>query len=120
VPTGAVFWKIWRFFVSRVNFVAIYRPMVYRIGRRAGLQDSDAEDLAQLVMESVAKAIPNWEKDPQKGGFRAWRNCSHARTGPGLRLLASWRLTPQALYAAGLSSGLRKTPEIFRAPLRGG
>jgi len=56
------------------RFVAIYRPMVYRIGRRAGLQDSDAEDLAQSVMESVAKAIPNWEKDPQKGGFRAWLN----------------------------------------------
>jgi len=56
------------------RFVAIYRPMVYRIGRRAGLQDSDAEDLTQLVMESVAKTIPNWEKDPQKGGFRAWLN----------------------------------------------
>jgi len=56
------------------RFVAIYRPMVYRIGRRAGLQDSDAEDLAQAVMESVAKAIPNWERDPQKGGFRAWLN----------------------------------------------
>jgi len=56
------------------RFVAIYRPMVYRIGRRAGLQDSDAEDLAQQVMESVAKAIPNWERDPHKGGFRAWLN----------------------------------------------
>ena len=56
------------------RFIAIYRPMVYRIGRRAGLQDSDAEDLSQLVMQSVAKAIPNWERDPQKGGFRAWLN----------------------------------------------
>lgn len=56
------------------RFVAIYRPVVYRIGRRAGLQDSDAEDLAQQVMESVAKAIPNWERDPRKGGFRAWLN----------------------------------------------
>jgi len=56
------------------RFVAIYRPMVYRIGRRAGLQDSDAEDLTQVVLESVAKAIPNWERDPQKGGFRAWLN----------------------------------------------
>ena len=56
------------------QFVAIYRPMVYRIGRRAGLQDSDAEDLAQRVMISVAGAIPDWEKDPHKGGFRGWLN----------------------------------------------
>ena len=56
------------------RFVAIYRPTVYRIGRRAGLQDSDAEDLAQRVMASVATAIPNWEKDPQRGGFRGWLN----------------------------------------------
>lgn len=56
------------------RFIAIYRPMVYRIGRRAGLQDSDAEDLAQRVMISVADAIPNWEKDPQRGGFRGWLN----------------------------------------------
>lgn len=56
------------------QFDAIYRPMVYRIGRRAGWQDSDANDLAQRVMMSVAKSIPNWEKDPRKGGFRGWLN----------------------------------------------
>lgn len=56
------------------RFIAIYRPLVYRIGRRAGLQDSDAEDLAQRVMISVADAIPDWEKDPHKGGFRGWLN----------------------------------------------
>ena len=60
--------------VSWERFIAIYRPMVCRIGRRAGLQDSDSEDLAQRVMISVADAIPNWEKDPQKGGFRGWLN----------------------------------------------
>lgn len=60
--------------VAWERFVAIYRPTVYRIGRRAGLQDSDAEDLAQRVMASVAGAIPDWEKDPQRGGFRGWLN----------------------------------------------
>ncbi len=60
--------------VAWERFVAIYRPTVYRIGRRAGLQDSDAEDLAQRVMASVANAIPDWEKDPRRGGFRGWLN----------------------------------------------
>ncbi|MDF1845243.1 MAG: hypothetical protein P1U77_27860 [Rubripirellula sp.] len=29
------------------EFVAVYRPIVYRLARRRGLQDADAEDLAQ-------------------------------------------------------------------------
>ena len=54
------------------RFDAIYRPVVYRVARRAGWQHSDAEDLTQRVMASVAKAIPDWQKDNNKGGFRSW------------------------------------------------
>lgn len=54
------------------RFDAIYRPVVYRVARRAGWQHSDAEDLTQRVMVSVAKAIPDWQKDHNKGGFRSW------------------------------------------------
>ena len=54
------------------RFDAIYRPVVYRVARRAGWQHSDAEDLTQRVMASVAKAIPDWQKDHNKGGFRSW------------------------------------------------
>jgi RNA polymerase sigma factor (sigma-70 family) len=54
------------------RFDAIYRPIVYRVARRAGWQHSDAEDLTQRVMVSVAKAIPDWQKDHNKGGFRSW------------------------------------------------
>ena len=54
------------------RFDAIYRPVVYRVARRAGWQHSDAEDLTQRVMASVAQAIPDWQKDHRKGGFRSW------------------------------------------------
>lgn len=54
------------------RFDAIYRPVVYRVARRAGWQHSDAEDMTQRVMLSVAKAIPDWQKDDTKGGFRSW------------------------------------------------
>lgn len=54
------------------EFVAIYRPMVHRLALRQGLQDSDAEDLAQRVMMSVSRAIGTWQKDASRGGFRAW------------------------------------------------
>ncbi|HJN10352.1 MAG: hypothetical protein QGG09_11400 [Pirellulaceae bacterium] len=29
-----------------IEFAAIYRPVIYRLARRRGLQDADAEDLA--------------------------------------------------------------------------
>ena len=54
------------------QFVSIYRPMIYRIARRRGLQDSDAEDLSQRVLLSVARAIGTWQKDPERGNFRGW------------------------------------------------
>ena len=56
------------------KFDAIYRPVVYRVARRQGWQDCDAQDLSQRVMMSVARAIPSWERDHQKAGFRSWLN----------------------------------------------
>ena len=54
------------------EFVAIYRPVVYRLARQRGLQDADAEDLAQRVLIAVQRAIGNWKADPTKGRFRVW------------------------------------------------
>ena len=57
---------------SWYEFAAIYRPLVYRMARRRGLQDSDAQDLAQRVLLSVASAIIDWEADPRRARFRRW------------------------------------------------
>jgi RNA polymerase sigma-70 factor, ECF subfamily len=54
------------------EFVAIYRPMIVRIGLGRGLQACDADDIAQQVLMSVSRAIGNWKKDPSKGTFRSW------------------------------------------------
>lgn len=54
------------------RFVALYRPAVYRLARRRGLQNADAEDLAQQVMQRVARAIGDLRKDPARGTFRNW------------------------------------------------
>ena len=54
------------------EFLEIYGPLVRRIGRRRGLQEADADDLAQEVFRAVAKAIERYDPDPAKGSFRAW------------------------------------------------
>jgi RNA polymerase sigma-70 factor (ECF subfamily) len=54
------------------QFAAIYRPLVYRVARRRGLQDADAQDLAQQVLLSVAGAIGQWQTKPERAKFRTW------------------------------------------------
>ncbi len=54
------------------RFAAIYRPLVYRIARRQGLQDADAQDLTQRVLLSVSRAIEGWQTQPKRAKFRTW------------------------------------------------
>jgi RNA polymerase sigma factor (sigma-70 family) len=54
------------------TFVMIYAPLVYRYACRCGLQDADAADLSQDVMEKVARAIRSFNYEPSRGRFRDW------------------------------------------------
>jgi RNA polymerase sigma-70 factor (ECF subfamily) len=54
------------------EFVEIYRPVVVRLARKKGLQDADADDLAQQVFLAVAGAIDRWQMDPARARFRTW------------------------------------------------
>ena len=55
-----------------VVFSELYRPVVYRMARRRGLQDADAQDLAQRVLVSVARAIGDWQDKEGRSRFRHW------------------------------------------------
>ena len=53
------------------EFVQIYRPVIYRMARRRGMQDADAQDLSQDVLMRISKSIETWV--PQEGvRFRHW------------------------------------------------
>ena len=54
------------------EFTEIYRPLIYRLACRRGLQHADAEDLVQQVFSAVARAIDRWEVDADRGRFRTW------------------------------------------------
>ena len=54
------------------RFTAIYRPLIYRVARRAGLQDADAADVTQDVFRSIARSIDGFQCERSKGSFRGW------------------------------------------------
>ncbi|MFN0018964.1 MAG: RNA polymerase sigma factor [Pirellulaceae bacterium] len=54
------------------EFASLYRPVIFRLARQRGLQDADAQDLAQQVLMAVAAAIGDWEKSHEEVRFRHW------------------------------------------------
>ena len=54
------------------HFVDLYAPIVYRYARRHHLQDADAADLTQEVLQNVSTAIDQLDYDPKRGSFRGW------------------------------------------------
>ena len=49
-----------------------YRPMLKRFARSRGLQDADADELAEVVIIAVFKKIGEWVYDRSKGKFRSY------------------------------------------------
>jgi RNA polymerase sigma-70 factor (ECF subfamily) len=54
------------------QFVELYAPLVYGFARKHGLQDADAADLTQDVLQAVSRGVRKLDYDPQRGSFRAW------------------------------------------------
>jgi RNA polymerase sigma factor (sigma-70 family) len=54
------------------EFVHLYTPLVFGHCRGHGLQEADAADVAQEVMQVAASALPEFQYDAQRGKFRGW------------------------------------------------
>src|SRR4051794_1055901 len=54
------------------QFVQMYGPVVYGYGRKHGLQDSDAADLTQEVLQAVSTSIVRLDYDRRRGTFAGW------------------------------------------------
>ncbi len=54
------------------QFARIYRPVVYNVARMRGLQDADAQDVAQQVLVAVARTLSTWKRRDESTLFRHW------------------------------------------------
>jgi RNA polymerase sigma-70 factor (ECF subfamily) len=54
------------------QFVELYRPVIFRLARSRGLQDADAQDLAQKVLIAVATVVGREEPAERIIHFRRW------------------------------------------------
>jgi len=87
IPTRATLiqrLKNWQDHSSWQDFFDTYWKLIYGIGRKSGLTDSEAQDVVQETMVSVAKHMPTFKYDPQIGSFKAW-----------LLNLTRWRIADQ-------------------------
>lgn len=57
---------------SWLEFCEIYRPVIVRLALTKGMQNADADDLAQNVLIAISGAIERWESDPGRAQFRTW------------------------------------------------
>lgn len=53
-------------------FFDLYWRMLFRVARRAGLTDTDAQDVVQETVVAVARQMPEFRYDAARGTFKSW------------------------------------------------
>jgi RNA polymerase sigma-70 factor (ECF subfamily) len=54
------------------EFFDTYWKLIYSVALRAGLSETEAEDIVQETIVSVAHQMPNFRYDPERGSFKSW------------------------------------------------
>ena len=87
IPTRATLiqrLKDWRDQSSWQDFFDIYWKLIYGTAIKSGLTASEAQEVVQETMISVAKHMPSFKYDPAIGSFKTW-----------LLNMTRWRITDQ-------------------------
>ncbi len=54
------------------RFFDTYWKLIFTVALRAGLSNTEAEDVVQETMMSVARQMPEFKYDPRLGSFKSW------------------------------------------------
>ena len=76
--------KDWGDQTSWQDFFDTYWRLIYNVAVKAGLTDTEAQEVVQETVIVVAKKIGEFKADPARGSFSAW-----------LMQLTRWRITDQ-------------------------
>jgi RNA polymerase sigma factor (sigma-70 family) len=76
--------KNWSDQESWRDFFDTYWKLIYNAAMKAGLSDSEAQDVVQETVISVLKSLPEFRYDSAKGSFKVW-----------LLRLTHWRIVDQ-------------------------
>jgi RNA polymerase sigma factor (sigma-70 family) len=78
--------KDWEDNDSWRDFFETYWRLIYDVARKAGCNDSDAQDIVQETIVNVAKQMGDFRYDPTKGRFKGWlRQITRRRIADQLR-----------------------------------
>lgn len=99
----------WNDSASWQDFFNSYSRLILSVAVKCGLSPTEAEDVLQETMFSVAKKIPGFVYDRSKGSFRSWlmrltrwRIVDHVRKNKrGVALSTSDDFLPEDLIIAG-------------------
>ena len=64
--------KQWNDQESWQDFFNTYWKLIYTVAIRAGLDKTEAQDVVQDTVISVARQMPNFKYDPARGSFKSW------------------------------------------------
>ena len=54
------------------SFFETYWRLIYNVARKSGLADPEAQDVVQETVIAVARKMPEFRYDPEKGSFKQW------------------------------------------------
>jgi RNA polymerase sigma-70 factor (ECF subfamily) len=96
-------------------FFDTYWRLIYNVARKAGLSDSDAQDVVQETIIAVARKLPEFRYDPSKGSFKQWLLLiTRRRIHDHLRRY--YRAAPFLVSAEERAGSLENTPSFTRRP----
>ena len=82
------------------EFSELYSGLIRRVAKRAGLGDTECDDVVQETMLRLSKNIKDFKYNPSRGTFRAW-----------LLRAVKWRIADYYRQQGKVPIKLRQTPE---------
>ena len=76
--------KDWQDQASWEQFFDTYWKLIYGFARKAGLTETEAQDVVQETMFAIVKHMPTFNYNPGRGSFKGW-----------LLTMARWRIIDQ-------------------------